>query len=85
MYPQNINPTITPYGYNQIDPYIASTPYQAPNTGPAGGSTLFNTVIVLALTVICGMALALGLGIAQVGVISSSSLINVTNATNSTG
>ena len=70
-----------PYGYGQIMPYAASTPYQAAKTGPAGGKTLLITASVIAAGLVIGMALGLGLGIGAAGLVSNGMLINVTNIT----
>ncbi|CAF2748034.1 unnamed protein product [Rotaria sp. Silwood2] len=91
MYSSNIN---TPFGYSQISPIIPSPISQISKQTSSGGKTLLIVVSVLAATVLIGMALGLGLGIGAAGLINNgnltntyntSTIINPTNATNSTG
>ncbi len=82
MFPQNVNPYNTPYGYAQLTPYNVSAPYQVPRSGTiAGGKTLPIIVGIVATGILIGMALGLGLGIGAAGLVSSLQLINVTNTT----
>jgi hypothetical protein len=81
MFSQNMNAINNPYGYNHITPYVASPPYHVVNTAPAGGKTLLVIAGIIAVSILCGMGLGLGLGISAAGIISNSTLINVTNST----
>jgi hypothetical protein len=79
MFPPNINAPA--YGYAQLNPYVVSAPYPAARNTRAGGNTILIAVGAVGVCILIGMALGLGLGIGAAGIITSTQLINVTNAT----
>ena len=69
------------YDYVESIPYASSVPYSYVISEPTSSKTLLAIAGVIGAGVLIGMALGLGLGIGAAGIISSASLVNVTNTT----
>lgn len=76
-----LSPTNVSYVYEESAPYASSVPYQYITPKSSISKTLMTIAGVIGLGILAGMGLGLGLGIGAAGIVSDTSLVNVTNTT----